>query len=119
MIYLIDRKFTIEGALDILVNQVKCPKIYKKFFCFCCKVKGKVEVEVNGSGDVNVNDNQGTCFADGNDNQGTCFADGNDNDNQGTCFADDKQDSSLSEEDDIVWPKALNSTTKQRDKSCS
>ena len=25
MIYLIDRRFTIEGALDILVNQVKCP----------------------------------------------------------------------------------------------
>ena len=26
IIYLIDRRFTIEGALDILVNQVKCPR---------------------------------------------------------------------------------------------
>ena len=30
MIYLIDRRFTIEGALDILVNQVKRPKMYDK-----------------------------------------------------------------------------------------
>ena len=47
------------------------------------------------------------------------FADGNDNDNQGNCFADDKQESSLSEEDDIVWSKAQDSPTKQRDKPCS
>ena len=74
-----------------------------------------------------VNDNQGTCFADGNDNLRTClasheqssFADCKDNDNQGTCFADDKQESSLSEEDDIVWSKARDSPTKQRDKPCS
>ena len=97
MIYLIDKKFTIEGALDILVNQVECPKMYDKCFCFSCKVKGKVEIEVESNGDANVYDNQGTCIADGNDNQGTCFADGNDNDNgnyndnQGTCFVDDKQ----------------------------
>ena len=65
MIYLIDRRFTIEGALGILVNQVKCPKMYDKCFCFSRKVKGKVEV---------------------NDNQGTCSSDDNINDNQGTCF---------------------------------
>ena len=50
MIYLIDRRFTIEGALDILVNQVKCPKMYDKCFCFSYKVKGKFEVEVEGNG---------------------------------------------------------------------
>ena len=134
MIYLFDRKFTIEGALDFLVNQVKCPDGYKKCQCLGCKVG--VEVEGNQGtclachqqslfADDNVNDNQGTCFADGNNNQGTClashehslFADGNDN--QGTCFADDKQESSLSEEDDIVWSKARDSPTKQRDKRCS
>ena len=111
MIYLIDRRFTIEGALDILVNQVKCPKMIDKCFCFSCKVKGKVE----------VNDNQGTCFSDDNifDNQGACFENCNDNDNQGNCFADEKQESSLSEEDDIVWSKAHDSPTKQRDKTCS
>ena len=174
MIYLIEKRFTIERALYILVYQVKCPKMYDKCFCFSCNVKGKVVVEVEGNGDDNVNDNQGTCFADGNDtqgtcladgndnensndndnqgtcfvdgndnqgtcfadgndndnsndndNQGTCFADGNDNDNsndndnQGACFTDDKQESSLSEEEDIVWSKARDSPTKQRDKLCS
>ena len=121
MIYLIDRRFTIEGALDILVNQVKCPDGYKKCQCLGCKVG--VEIEGNQGtcfSDDNVNDNQGTCFAGNNDNQGTClasheqssFADGNYNDNQGTCFADDKQESSLSQ-DDIVWSKARDSPTKQ------
>ena len=61
MIYLKDRRFTIEGAMDILVNEVKCPKMYDKCFCFSCIVKGKIEVEVEGNGDVNVNENQGTC----------------------------------------------------------
>ena len=37
-IYLIDRRLTIEGALDILVNQVKCPDGYKKCQCLGCKV---------------------------------------------------------------------------------
>ena len=95
MIHLIDRRFILEVALDILVNQVKCPKMYDKCFCFSCKVKSEIE--------VNVNDNQGTCLADTNDkvDQGTCFADanvngfhpqhtadGNGNDNQRTLFAD-------------------------------
>ena len=88
-----------------------------------CKAKGKLEVEVESNGDANVIDNQGTSFADGNGNQGTCFSDDNvndnGNDNQGTCFANDKQESSLSEEDDIVWSKARDYPTKQRDKLCS
>ena len=121
MIYFIDRRFTVEGALDILVNQVKCPKMYDKCF-FSCEVKGKVGVNDNQGtwfSNDNVNDNQGACVADGNDNQETCFSDDNVNNNQGTCFADDKQESSLSEEDDIVWSKARDSPTKHRDKLCS
>ena len=88
MFYLINRSSIIEGALDILVDQVKCPKMYDICFYSVCKIKGNVEVNVN----------QGTCFADDNTkdnvNQGTCFADENVsgnvnvNDNQGTCFED-------------------------------
>ena len=48
-IQLIERPFTIEGALDILVNQVKCPDGYKKCQCLGCK--------------VGVEGNQGTCRA--------------------------------------------------------
>ena len=36
MIYLIDRGFRIESALNILVNQVKCPEIYNECFCLGC-----------------------------------------------------------------------------------
>ena len=61
MMYLIDRRFIIESALNILVNQVKCPDGYKKCFCLCCKIKGKVEVndnvKVNVIDNVNVNGN--------------------------------------------------------------
>ena len=58
MIYLIDRRFTIEGVLDILVNQFKCSDGYIKCQCLGCKSKGKLENEVEGNGDVNVNGNQ-------------------------------------------------------------
>ena len=47
MIYLIDRRLIMEGALDILVNQVKCPDGYKKCHCLGCKAKDKLEVEVD------------------------------------------------------------------------
>ena len=76
MIYLIDRRFLLEGALDILVNQVKRPGLYDKCFCLGCKVKGKVEVEVgddstngnaNGNFNGNVNDNV-NCNVNCNDN---------------------------------------------------
>ena len=88
MIYLIDRRFIIEGALGILVYQVKCTKMYDKCICFSCKVRGKAEVNVNDNskdifndnvrGNVNVNDNQETCSADGNENFNV---NGNGNDN--------------------------------------
>ena len=57
MIYLIDRRFTIEAALDILVNQIKYPDGYKKCHCLGCKAKGKVEI------------NRRRCLSD----QGTCL----------------------------------------------
>ena len=114
MIYLIVRRYIIEGALDILVNQVKCPKMYDKGFCFSCKVKGEVEVNVNrGTRFPDDNDNQETCFADvngnGNDNvnQGTCFADVNNNVNQGACFADgnvNAKDNSNDNGNGETWP---------------
>ena len=50
MIYLIDRGFRNKSALNILVNQIKCPEINNECFCLGCY--------------VNDNDNQGTCFAD-------------------------------------------------------
>ena len=50
MIYLTDRGFRIKSALNILVNQCKCPGIYDERFCLSCNV------------------NQGTCFADDNVN---------------------------------------------------
>ena len=70
MIYLIDRGFRIKSALNILVNQVKCPEIYNECFCFGCN--------------VNVNDNQGTSSA---DDLGSSFG------NQGTCSTDNVNDS--------------------------
>ena len=75
MIYIIDRRFTIEGALDILINQVKCPDGYKQSQCLGCKAEGKLEVNgnVNDNANDNVNDNV-------NDKQGACFADANDKD---------------------------------------
>ena len=36
MIYLIDRGFRIKCALNILVNQVKCPEIFNECFCLGC-----------------------------------------------------------------------------------
>ena len=36
MMYLIDRGFRIKSALNILVNQVKCPEIYEFLFRLSC-----------------------------------------------------------------------------------
>ena len=63
MIYLIDRKFRIKSALNILVNQCKYPAIYNECVCLGCNVNQGRD-EVLGTP---------TCFADDNDN-------GNDND---------------------------------------
>ena len=42
MIYLIDNGYTIKSALNVQVNQVKCPGAYNKCQCLCCKLKLKV-----------------------------------------------------------------------------
>ena len=103
MIYLIDSRFTKDGALDIFVNQDKCPDVYKECHCLGCKAKGKDEV------------NQGTCFTDDNvgSNLGTCFADDNDNDNQGTCFADDNDKDNVN--DGTSWSDTHNANDNGKD----
>ena len=96
MVYLIDKGFRVNNALNILVNQCKYPGIYNECFCLGCN--------------VNVNDNRGTCFAGDlrssfannvNDsvkdlrssfaNQGTCSAD-NDNVNDSDKDTDNDND---------------------------
>ena len=117
MIYLVDRRFTIEGALDILINQIKCPDGYEKCQCLGCKTKAKVEVNDN------VDGNLGTCFTDDNDN-GNVNDNVNDNGNQENCLADDNDDddkyiSIFSERTPSVARQTdefLGSPTKQRDK---
>ena len=41
MIYLIDRGFRINNALNILVNQCKYPGTYNECFCLACNVNDK------------------------------------------------------------------------------
>ena len=56
MIYLIGRGFRIKSALNILVNQVKCPEIYE-CFCLGCHVNVNDNVIDNVIDNVNDNDN--------------------------------------------------------------
>ena len=57
MIYLIDRGFRLKSALNILVNQVKCPEIYNECFCLGCHVNVNDNVNDNVIDNVNDNDN--------------------------------------------------------------
>ena len=57
MIYLIDRGFRIESALNILVNQVKCPEIYNECFCLGCSKDLRSSFTDLRSSFDNVNDN--------------------------------------------------------------
>ena len=92
MIYLIDRGFRINNALNILVNQCKYPGMYNECFCLGCNDKVN-DLRSSFANNDKVNENQGTDYVRG---MPTCFAD--DNDNQGTdsvrgmptCFTDDK-----------------------------
>ena len=107
MIYLIDRGFRINNALNILVNQCKYPGMYNECFCLGCSkdlrssFANKVDDNANDLQSSFANNvNQGTCFTDDNvndndnDNDNDNVNDNdkdNDNDNfiyQGTCFAD-------------------------------
>ena len=56
MIYLIDRGFRIKSALNILVNQVKCPEVYNECFYLGCYVNDKDNVDDNDNDNVNDND---------------------------------------------------------------
>ena len=98
MIHLIDRGFRIKSALNILVNQVKCPEIYTECFCLGCNV------------------NQGTCFADDNDNINDNDKDNvNDNDNQGTCLASHEQSSFADDNDKDNDNNSVNDTVNDKD----
>ena len=56
MIYLIDRRFRVKSALNILVIQVKCPEIYNECFCLGCNVKDNANDKVNDKDNDNDND---------------------------------------------------------------
>ena len=59
MIYLIDRRFRIKNALNILVNQYKYPGIYNECFCLgCSKDNDNVnDLRISFANNVNDNDN--------------------------------------------------------------
>ena len=58
MIYLIDRGFRINNALNVLVNQCKYPGIYNECFCLgCSKDNDHVNDNVNNNNNDNVIDN--------------------------------------------------------------
>ena len=77
MIYLIDRGFSINNALNILVNQCKYPGIYSVCFCLGCNVNYKY----NDNDNVNVIDTDKNNDNDNyNDNDNVSDND-NDNDN--------------------------------------
>ena len=71
MIYLIDRGFRINNALNILVNQCKYPGMYNECFCLGCSKDNQGTDSVRG---------MPTCFADDNVNDNDIDKD-NDNDN--------------------------------------
>ena len=94
MIYLIDRGFRINNALNILLNQCKYPGIYNECFCLGCSKDLRSSFTTN----ENVNVNQGTCFADDNVNDNdndlrSSFAN-NDNDLRSS-FANNDNDNDL------------------------
>ena len=82
MIYLIDRGFRNNNALNILVNQCKYPGMYNECFCLGCS-KDKV--------DDNANDNV---------NQGTCFTDDDVNDNDNDNVNDNDNDNDIDNDND-------------------
>ena len=89
MIYLIERGFRTKSALNILVNQVKCPEMYNECFCLGCNVNDKYNVNDNNNDNDNDNDNNNDHDNDNdndinndNDNDNDNDSDnGNDNDN--------------------------------------
>ena len=94
MIYLIDRGFRIKSALNILVNQVKCPEIYNECFCLGCKVNVNDNANDNANDKDNDNDNDNDIDNDNdNDNDKDNDIDNDiDNDNDNDNDNDDVND---------------------------
>ena len=96
MIYLIDRGFRINNALNILVNQCKYPGMYNECFRLGCS-KDKVDDNANDLRSSSANNvNQGTCFTDDNVNDIDNDNDNvNDNDNDNDIDNDNDKDNDL------------------------
>ena len=90
MIYLTDKGFRINNALNILVNQCKYRGIYNECFCLGCNINDKYNVnDIDNDNDndndyVNVKDNDNDNIND-NDNV-------NDNDNDNDNVIDNVND---------------------------
>ena len=76
MIYLIDRGFRINNALNILVNQCEYAGIYNECFCFGCSKDLRSSFANNDNVNENVNDNYTV-----NDLRSSFANNANDNDN--------------------------------------
>ena len=76
MIYLIDRRFRINNALNILVNQCKYPRIYNECFCLGCSKDLRSSFANNNNVNDGVNDNDNV-----NDLRSSFANNVNDNDN--------------------------------------
>ena len=91
MIYLIDRGFRINNALNILVNQCKYPGMYNECFCLGCNDKVN-DLRSSFANNDKVNDNQGTDSVRG---MPTCFTDDKVNDNDKINDNDNDNDNDL------------------------
>ena len=96
MIYLIDRGFRINNALNILVNQCKNPGINNECFCLDCNVNDKYNVNVsdlrsNFAKSDNDNDNDKVNDNDNDNDLLSSFTD-NDNDNDNENINDNDND---------------------------
>ena len=114
MIYLIDRGFRINNALNFLVNQCKYPGMYNECFCLGCS-KDKVDDNANDLRSSFANNvYQGTCFTDDNVNDNDNDNDNvndNDNDNDNDIDNDNDKDN----DSDIVIDKDLRSSFANND----
>ena len=89
MIYLIDRGFRINNALNILVNQCKYPGICNECFCLCCSKDLRSSFANNDNVSDKVNDNDNV-----NDNV-------NDNDNDNDKDNDSVKDNVNDKDNDV------------------
>ena len=107
IIYLIDRGIRIKCALNILVDQVKCPEIYNECFCLGFNVNDKYNVNDknndndNDNNNDNDNDNDNNIDND-NDNDKVNVNDNvNDNDNDNVIVNDNVNDKDNDNDNDL------------------